>query len=158
MICSCCKKGAARVLLVMTVFLAAAVLTCFFTAVLRQDCGFSPHTVPEKGVISQILRVAVISPWAFIGFESISHASEEFSFKIRIDSVNILSQNQIFRSVAGSQPAILLSIVQQVPAGDPYSYNVCFPNCCRLRSAVWHRRASGHCCRQEKLLSPSSAA
>ena len=71
-------------MLVMTVFLAAAVLTCFFTAVLRQDCGFSPHTVPEKGVISQILRVAVISPWAFIGFESISHASEEFSFKIRI--------------------------------------------------------------------------
>ena len=31
----------------------------------------------------QIVRIAAISPWAFIGFENISHFSEEYSFPIK---------------------------------------------------------------------------
>ncbi len=38
---------------------------------------------PDAGVLGQIVKIAVISPWAFIGFESISHRTEEFAFPHR---------------------------------------------------------------------------
>ena len=43
--------------------------------------GFEPAYVPDSGVLRQIIHIAVISPWAFIGFESVSHAAAELSFK-----------------------------------------------------------------------------
>lgn len=43
--------------------------------------SFNPAFVPDSSEISQIIRIASISPWAFIGFENISHSTEEFKFK-----------------------------------------------------------------------------
>ena len=42
--------------------------------------SFNPGFVPDSNEISQIIKIASISPWAFIGFENISHSTEEFSF------------------------------------------------------------------------------
>ena len=61
----------------------AGVLICFF-AVLRGRGGianipqpsFSPASTPLKGIIG----ILVMGPWAFVGFEAISHSSEEFGF------------------------------------------------------------------------------
>ena len=41
----------------------------------------TPVFVSDRGAFSQVVKIACISPWAFIGFESISHGAEEFSFK-----------------------------------------------------------------------------
>ena len=43
--------------------------------------SFSPAFVPDKNALGQVMKIAVISPWAFIGFENISHSAEEVSFK-----------------------------------------------------------------------------
>ncbi len=48
-------------------------------------CGFSfsaiaPGFVPLKSKPLQILQIVVLAPWAFVGFESISHSAEEFNF------------------------------------------------------------------------------
>ena len=39
-----------------------------------------PPYIPEKSAIAAIFSIAVLSPWAFAGFESISHSAEEFNF------------------------------------------------------------------------------
>ena len=47
---------------------------------------------PDGLPLAQIARIASISPWAFIGFESVTHSSTEFKFsKKRVFSVLALS-------------------------------------------------------------------
>ena len=42
--------------------------------------GFEPLFVPDNLPIAQITKIAFISPWAFIGFESVTHSTKEFNF------------------------------------------------------------------------------
>ena len=42
--------------------------------------SFEPTFIPSKNELGQILKIAFISPWAFIGFESVSHFVPEFKF------------------------------------------------------------------------------
>ena len=41
---------------------------------------FSPGFVPDAGALRQVVGIAFITPWAFVGFESVSHAAEEYRF------------------------------------------------------------------------------
>lgn len=72
----------------------------FLGAILRLDRPLTPAYVPDASAISQIVKIAVISPWAFIGFESISHASEEFSFShkrfFRVLVITVLSVTVLY--------------------------------------------------------------
>ena len=58
------------------------IVVCFVGAMIKHEPAFSfdPAFIPDKGALEQILRVASVSSWAFVGFECISHASEEFTF------------------------------------------------------------------------------
>ncbi len=69
---------------------AALVFTISFTvcaviALARHGNAFSysPLYADGSGAFGQIVRIAVISPWAFIGFENISHFSEEYAFPLK---------------------------------------------------------------------------
>lgn len=42
--------------------------------------SFDPVVLPEPSTMRQVLGVAFLSPWAFVGFEGISHGAEEFRF------------------------------------------------------------------------------
>ena len=66
------------------VFTAGFVL-CAVVVVLRHESGFSytPYYVEGSSALGQIVRIAVISPWAFIGFENVAHFSEEYAFPVR---------------------------------------------------------------------------
>lgn len=44
---------------------------------------FEPAFIPDKAEWGQIIRIAVISPWAFIGFENAAHFSEEFTYPVK---------------------------------------------------------------------------
>ena len=78
----------------------------------------SPSYIPDSSVFSQILKIACISPWAFIGFECISHASEEFSFKraktFRVFVIAVVSTTILYVSI------ILLSITAYPPEYDSW--------------------------------------
>lgn len=69
--------------------------------------GDSPYRQLVTGLrdgqspLGKIVKIAVISPWAFIGFESISHSTEEFSFP----------QSRFFRVLAVSVAAATLLYV-----------------------------------------------
>ena len=81
------KRGAfsLRLNAVLALVFTLGISVCFFAALLGGGAakGFEPRFIPDAGVLQQVARIAFISPWAFIGFENISHAAEEFSFPVR---------------------------------------------------------------------------
>lgn len=83
-LCVSLKKGIAYLMTGMVALFCLGITFCFAVALLRLDLpgasAFSPAYVPDSHALSQVIRIACISPWAFIGFENISHASEEFVF------------------------------------------------------------------------------
>ncbi len=73
---------------------AAGFTVCAVIAILRHESSFSYEPLYTEGssAFAQIVRIAAISPWAFIGFENISHFSEEYRFPVkRIRGILILS-------------------------------------------------------------------
>ena len=75
-----------------TIMIAGAIIFTVGTSLLLIMClvghgsssfSFAPAFVPEKGELNQIVRIAVISPWAFIGFENIAHFSEEIKYPLK---------------------------------------------------------------------------
>ena len=86
LLCSRSKKGSARFALVLVIIFTVTIAVCFASAFcLHKSSSFSfaPAFLPNKSALSSIIFIAVISPWAFIGFESISHSIEGFSFSSR---------------------------------------------------------------------------
>jgi len=81
------KKAAAYLMIGMAVLFTAGIVICFCGAFLQHGGSFEPAFVPDKGALGQLVKIAIISPWAFIGFENISHFSGEFTFR----------QNRFFR-------------------------------------------------------------
>lgn len=76
-----------RVTISIMIFFALVLTVCISAAFIgtiaghsSAGTGFEPAFVPDKSSLRQIIRIACISPWAFIGFENISHSSEEFTF------------------------------------------------------------------------------
>ncbi len=77
------RKVMSVCMLGMAIFFTAAITICFIAGIAGRGQGlsFTPAYVPENGLpLRQIVRIAAISPWAFIGFEIISHGTEEFTF------------------------------------------------------------------------------
>ena len=92
-----------RLMIGLALMLSACITICFIlTSVRRGDplSAFEPAFVPGSGSVRQIVAIACISPWAFIGFENISHSAEEFTFSrskvFRILSAAIISATALY--------------------------------------------------------------
>ena len=92
LLCAKSRTLSFRLMVGMVFLFTVGIVICFAFAAARREVSYSPVFVPDKNALSQVVKIAVISPWAFIGFESISHTTEEFSFP----------QNRIFRVLAVS--------------------------------------------------------
>jgi len=79
--CSRFQRFIARCMIGMAALFVLGILICFIAALLGHDSAMSPAFLPDSGAFSQIITIVCISPWAFIGFESISHSVEEFTFQ-----------------------------------------------------------------------------
>ena len=78
------KKLAARSMVGLTFVFTVGITICFTVAMLRHggtDFSMAPAFIPNKGAFEQVMRIAFISPWAFIGFESVTNSPSGFSFK-----------------------------------------------------------------------------
>ena len=74
------------IMMVMAVFFVAALAAVTVYALASHQAAgltFEPAYIPDKNELGQIIRIAVISPWAFIGFENAAHFSEEFAFPLK---------------------------------------------------------------------------
>ena len=94
------KKAAARLMVILAAAFVLGIVVVFAGAVFRLDSSLEPAYVPESSAVSQIIKIAVISPWAFIGFENISHMSEEVSFRhsrfFRILVITVISTTLLY--------------------------------------------------------------
>ena len=84
LICMHRKQLAGRVQTVMAVILFGGILICFFAALTKNVGGihtFRPFfSTQNANPASQVFSVVALTPWAFVGFESVSHSTEEFRF------------------------------------------------------------------------------
>ena len=81
LLCIKASSASVNIMIVLAFVFVIGIVAVALAAVTGHRGGFDPAYVPETGVLRQITRVAVISPWAFIGFESVSNLTAEFSFK-----------------------------------------------------------------------------
>ena len=74
-----------RIMIVAALVFAAGFAICAVIAIARHGSTFSYEPMYTEGssAFAQIIRIAVISPWAFIGFENVSHFSEEYTFPVK---------------------------------------------------------------------------
>lgn len=89
------KKLVSKVMIILMALFLLGVVCCFIAILVKKPDDislFSPSFSKGSNSFKQIISVAFISPWAFIGFESVMHSSQEFSF----------SKNKIFKILAGS--------------------------------------------------------
>ena len=76
--------------------------------------SFYPLYAPNESPFMGTLAIVMLAPWAYVGFESISHATEEFTFSVR-KSFGILTVAVVTAAIA----YIILSLVaiSVLPAG-----------------------------------------
>ncbi len=76
------RRKTAALMIFFALCFTAAITLCLLCALGGSEPPlFAPAYVPDAAVLSQVTKIALISPWAFIGFENISHATEAFTFK-----------------------------------------------------------------------------
>ena len=97
-------------------FIGAAV--CFVAVAIHRGGldKMAPAFSGDGSAVTQILAIVILAPWAFIGFESISHSAGEFKFKIK-KSLSIM----IFALAAGAITYILLTFCAALACPDGYS-------------------------------------
>ena len=112
----CCRRSiAGRVQSVMAGVFAIAVAICFFAAVRCHEGGLQSMApaFAQNGdsPLAQVLKIVALSPWFFVGFESICHLSKEFRFPLR----------RTFAVMAASLAASVLaySFIALLPALQP---------------------------------------
>ena len=85
LLCANSRKSTNRIMVVSALTFVAGFTFCTLWALIHHTQGtfsYEPMFLSDSSSILQISRIAAISPWAFIGFENISHFSEEYSFKV----------------------------------------------------------------------------
>ncbi len=113
---ACCmfrRKFAVILQTVMSLVLIIGAAVCFVLVIGRTGSSlqrFSPAFAPDINKVSQVFRVIALVPWAFVGYESISHSSEEFTFGGRKITAVILI------SVLTISAAYILLTLLAVPA------------------------------------------
>lgn len=86
LLCAFCKRLSNRLQILMAAVLICGIIVCFVAAAVKNggllsvyQPAFSP--LSESGVPMQIISIVALAPWAYVGFESVSHSAEEFRFK-----------------------------------------------------------------------------
>ena len=79
----CGKRFAARLQAVFALVLCAGIVACVAAVLARHEgglAGFAPAFSTGKAPSLQVVAIVALAPWAFVGFESVSHSAEEFRF------------------------------------------------------------------------------
>ena len=84
-LCARSTRGINVVMIAAALLFTAGFAVCAVIAMTGHDrtLAYSPLFTEGSSAFAQIVRIAAISPWAFIGFENISHFSEEYRFGVK---------------------------------------------------------------------------
>ena len=110
------RKLSAWVQVLLAGVLFCGVVICFAAAASSGSCtgGFTPSFAPDKTAAGGVFTIFALAPWAFVGFESITHSAEESKFSLK-RSFRIMLVAVITAAIA----YVLLSLlaVKALPAG-----------------------------------------
>lgn len=103
-LCTQNKKVVGRVMVILAAAIMIGITISFAAGVMCYDndsFSFTPAFAPVgTSWYRQAIYIACISPWAFIGFENISHSTEEFTFTkdkvFRILTVSVISATLVY--------------------------------------------------------------
>ena len=79
----CGKRLAAHLQTVFALLLCGGIAVGVAAVLMRHQgglAGFAPAFAGGKPPVLQICAIVALAPWAFVGFESVSHSAEEFAF------------------------------------------------------------------------------
>ncbi len=121
-LCTLPKRYIARVMIILSAAIMIGVTIGFMGGMVCYDndgFSFQPAFIPDgKSPLAQSLYIACISPWAFIGFENISHSAEEFTFPKK-KSFGVLALSVICSALVYIF-VILLSVTAYPPEYDTW--------------------------------------
>ena len=86
LLCIKSKTATAHCMEFLALLFTIGITVCFVAAMVGHgstEMTMAPAFVPDRSAFKQIIRIAFISPWAFIGFESVSHSAAEYHFEHR---------------------------------------------------------------------------
>lgn len=98
LLCIFAHRIAAKLMTCLVFVFVLGISFCFVAAIVKLDIPISPGFQPDSSAITQVLKIVSISTWAFIGFENISHFTEEFTFE-RKKSMSILRLSVIISAL-----------------------------------------------------------
>ena len=82
-VCARGKSLAAKLMILLALTFTLCITICFVVAMANHGnswFSYEPLFLHGKNPVSQIMVAVYMTPWAFIGFESISHSTEEMKF------------------------------------------------------------------------------
>ena len=116
-VCICGGRFSAITQIIMAILLLGGIVFCaafIFSSGGSSISNLSPHFSGDSGKIKQISKIVILAPWAFVGFESISHSAEEYSFDVK-KSITVL----VAALIAGVAAYSLLALIaaSAIPEG-----------------------------------------
>ena len=85
-LCMKSRRWTARMIILTAAVFCVGITVCFLAAMVfagQRGQAISPAYLPDSSALRQVLAIAFITPWAFVGFESVSHAAEEYKFPVK---------------------------------------------------------------------------
>ncbi|MBR1862234.1 MAG: amino acid permease [Lachnospiraceae bacterium] len=84
-VCLIGGKAASRVQIIMAILLAAGIMTGFVALLISGRALSSPGPLFATGnkPVLGVINIIALAPWAFVGYESISHSAGEFRFSTK---------------------------------------------------------------------------
>ena len=78
------RKPAAWTQVILAVLLFMGVVICFVVAVGKSGTsGFTPAYAPDTSAAGGVFTIFALAPWAYVGFESVSHSAAEARFSLK---------------------------------------------------------------------------
>ncbi len=118
LLCARQARAAGKIMTGLVILFAACIAGCFVGGMATGHAPMRPAFIPDEAILTQLVRTAVISSWAFIGFESISHSAEEFRFPLkkipRIMMIAVITTILIYVFV------VLMSVMAYPPEYDSW--------------------------------------
>ena len=107
-------RAAGRTQIVLALVLLGGVTVCVLAAVLNggfAEGSLSPAYAPDKAPLTGVFTIIALAPWAYVGFESICHSSEEFKFNhkksFRVLAVSVIAAGAAYAMLALLAVAVL---------------------------------------------------
>ncbi len=80
------RKTSQRVQIILAVLLIGGITVCFVAGLQNMathSITFEPAFAPEFGALGGTFTIFALAPWAYVGFESISHSAAEAKFDLK---------------------------------------------------------------------------